>query len=71
MMGLPWQELWDDVQRANMAKERGTTKRGNVVDVMKPAGWQPPKTQEILVSHGYDPETAYNSKEHKDDPEHL
>lgn len=22
IMGLPWQELWDEVQRANMAKER-------------------------------------------------
>ncbi len=28
MMGLPWRALWDDVQRANMTKVRGPTKRG-------------------------------------------
>lgn len=55
MMGLPWQALWDDVQRANMSKVRGTTKRGHAVDVTKPEGWVGPKTQEILDEYGYDP----------------
>ena len=47
-MGLPWQELWDDVHRANMAKERGMTSRGISDDAIKPDGWQGPKTNEIL-----------------------
>jgi predicted HAD superfamily Cof-like phosphohydrolase len=56
MMGLPWQSLWDDVHRANMAKERGIGKRGISVDCIKPTGWVPPNTVEILNAHGFDPE---------------
>lgn len=59
MLGLPWQELWDDVQRANMAKERGISHRGNLVDCIKPPGWVPPKTEEILVQAGYNKESEY------------
>jgi predicted HAD superfamily Cof-like phosphohydrolase len=73
MMGLPWQELWDDVQRANMSKVRGTTKRGHAVDVTKPEGWvgpKPegwvgPKTGEILDRYGYEPTAP-----EVDDPHH-
>lgn len=57
-MGLPWEELFSDVQRANMAKVRGITKRGVAVDCMKPEGWVPPKTQDILDSAGYVPLAA-------------
>lgn len=53
-MNLPWQELWDDVHRANMQKERGITKRGIPVDCVKPEGWKGPKTIEILRAHGYE-----------------
>ena len=53
MMGLPWEELWIDVQRANMAKVRGETHRGHKVDVTKPVGWVPPKTEEILLTAGW------------------
>jgi predicted HAD superfamily Cof-like phosphohydrolase len=53
MMGLPWDWLWDDVQRANMAKVRGMTKRGHAVDVTKPPGWQGPQTERILELAGY------------------
>lgn len=46
MMGLPWQRLWDEVQRANMEKERAThaglSKRGSALDVIKPEGWAGP-----------------------------
>lgn len=46
IMGLPWPTLWDEVQRANMAKIRaahaGESKRGSALDVIKPAGWTPP-----------------------------
>lgn len=69
MLGLPWDELWDDVQRANMEKERGVGKRGHLVDLVKPKGWRPPYTKEILMSHGYTP--AQNRKEnYRDDQGH-
>lgn len=55
MMGLPWQQLWDDVQRANMSKVRGVGKRGHEVDCVKPEGWVGPKTLEILTKYGLDP----------------
>lgn len=53
-MGLPWQELWDDVHRANMSKQRGVKpERGFLVDCIKPDGWVGPRTMEILVKNGY------------------
>ncbi len=54
MMGLPWAQLWAEVQRANMQKVRGITHRGHKVDVMKPPGWIPPNHQPILAASGYD-----------------
>lgn len=50
-LGLPWEELWDDVHRANMAKQPGITKRNMKYDCIKPEGWVGPKTREILASH--------------------
>lgn len=45
-MGLPWQELWDEVQRANMTKARalhpGESKHNTTLDVIKPRGWRGP-----------------------------
>lgn len=54
-MGLPWQELWDDVHRANLSKKVGVTKRGHKKDLVKPDNWIGPKTEEILLNNGYDP----------------
>ena len=52
LMNLPFQELWDDVHRANMQKERGIKPSRNLkVDVVKPEGWIGPKTQEILKKY--------------------
>ena len=55
MMGLQdeeWQELWNDVQRANMAKVRAQSaaesKRGSALDVIKPDSWVPPRSKEII-----------------------
>jgi hypothetical protein len=49
-----WDLLWNDVQRANLSKERvlrsEDSKRGSTYDVRKPPGWQPPRTQEIVDS---------------------
>lgn len=57
MQGLPWQELWDCVHRANMQKVRATqatdSKRGTALDVVKPAGWTPPDFVPIIGNlHG-------------------
>lgn len=43
MMGIPVQQCWDAVQHANMQKVRGTTKRGNAIDAVKPDGWVGPE----------------------------
>ena len=52
MMGLNdemWQELWNNVQTANMSKVRATSasqsKRGTSLDVVKPVGWVSPETK--------------------------
>lgn len=67
MLGLPWPELWDDVQRANMAKERGIGKRGHLVDCIKPAGWVGPQTLDLLRAAGYEPQDWLELDSHKDD----
>lgn len=52
LMELPWQEGWDAVQDANMAKERATSAeqstRLSAFDVIKPPGWTPPDIEGIL-----------------------
>jgi hypothetical protein len=68
MLGLPFQELWDDVQRANMAKERGISKRGNLVDCIKPTGWQGPMGNVILMANGWFPPNRERPNTWKDDP---
>jgi len=58
ILGLPWDELWADVQRANMTKRRAAvdgsdSKRGSSFDVIKPPGWIGPRTDEILEDYGF------------------
>lgn len=53
MMGLPWEEAWSEVQRANLEKVPGVTHRGNKVDAVKPEGWRPPDHDSILALYGY------------------
>jgi predicted HAD superfamily Cof-like phosphohydrolase len=57
VMGLPWQELFFEVQKANMAKERALraeqSLRGSTYDVVKPKGWQPPDIESVLRKHGW------------------
>lgn len=53
MMGLPWQALWDEVQRANLDKVRARadgsdSKRGSALDVVKPPGWVGPDIEGVL-----------------------
>lgn len=52
--GLPWQLLWDEVQRANMTKVRAAadgsdSKRGSPLDVVKPEGWVGPDHADALT----------------------
>jgi predicted HAD superfamily Cof-like phosphohydrolase len=55
--GLPWEELFTEVQRANMTKERcqraEDSTRGSTFDVIKPAGWKPPNIIEVLMRAGW------------------
>lgn len=54
MMGLgdSWNDLWSEVQKANMSKVRATnkddSKRGSSLDVIKPKGWIAPDHSKIL-----------------------
>jgi predicted HAD superfamily Cof-like phosphohydrolase len=46
LMGLPFNDVWDSVHRANMTKVRAQSadesKRGSQLDVVKPEGFVPP-----------------------------
>jgi len=58
LQGYPWQEGWDLVQAANMAKVRAAkdgsdSKRGSQWDIVKPPGWTPPDIEGLLESHGW------------------
>jgi predicted HAD superfamily Cof-like phosphohydrolase len=52
MMGIPWDKIWDEVQRANMSKIRATSpeqsKRGTALDIIKPEGWKGPDHKAAL-----------------------
>jgi hypothetical protein len=58
LMGLPFNAVWDEVQRANMMKERATgaddprSKRGHGFDVVKPEGFRPPNHTGIIALAG-------------------
>lgn len=60
-LGLPWDALFAEVHRANLAKTRVSrpgadpTARGGVYDVIKPAGWEPPNLVRILHDAGWVP----------------
>lgn len=52
LQGFPWQNGWDEVQRANMEKQRvesaEDSKRLHKYDIKKPDGWAPPKIADVL-----------------------
>jgi predicted HAD superfamily Cof-like phosphohydrolase len=58
LFGYPWQEGWDEVQRANMMKLRATTAdqslRGGTWDVVKGPDWTPPDIAGILKEVGFE-----------------
>ena len=55
LMGIPWDECWAEVHRANMTKERAVvredSKRGSIYDVVKPPEWEPPNLGRILYAN--------------------
>lgn len=55
MMGLPWEQLWDAVHRANMAKINTGKSVDHKIGIAKPEGWVGPESdiQDILLQHGY------------------
>jgi len=72
LLGLPWEELWNDVHSANMRKVRGEKTRGGMlikVDCVKPPGWVGPRTLDILKAAGYRP--GFDDRSFWDDPEHC
>lgn len=52
-----WQQAWDAVQTANMAKVRAArvedSARGTTYDVVKPEGWTPPDIQKCIDEQEY------------------
>jgi predicted HAD superfamily Cof-like phosphohydrolase len=58
IMGLPFDQAWEAVHTANMAKERATSsnqsKRGTQYDVIKPAGWTPPDIEKVISDYQYE-----------------
>jgi predicted HAD superfamily Cof-like phosphohydrolase len=49
VMGLPWEDLWNEVQRANSEKQLGIGPRGWSGDLVKPPGWKGPDINEVLL----------------------
>lgn len=60
ILGYPWQEGWDLVQKANMAKVRAKpdgsdSLRHSSFDVVKPEGWTAPDIAGLLRQRGWNP----------------
>jgi len=57
-LGLPWEQIWNEVHRANMRKVRATSpeesSRASASDVIKPPGFVPPDLEEILERFGWE-----------------
>jgi predicted HAD superfamily Cof-like phosphohydrolase len=66
LFGYPWQDGWDEVQRANMTKQRAATadqsKRASTWDVVKPPDWTPPDIAGVLKEAGFDVSSLEESK---------
>jgi len=56
-MGLPIDQIFAEIHRANMSKERSTgngdarSTRGSAIDVVKPLDFVPPNIQRIIDAH--------------------
>lgn len=74
MMGLPWPEVWDEIQKANLTKVRATevsqSKRGSLLDVVKPEGFVPPDHKPALEKARMHAIMRYTAPSRSDE-EHL
>lgn len=52
-MGLPFQDGFDAVMDANMAKVRGDKGRGTKMDLIKPPGWEGPERKLAAVCNAW------------------
>lgn len=61
-LDLPWEELWNEVQRSNMAKVQadGTIHRREDGKILKPADWIPPDLFSIILEWGTDKAVRQN-----------
>ena len=51
LFNLPFEQAWQEVQRANMSKIRTKSKskkRGTSFNVVKPKGWRPPDIEQVI-----------------------
>lgn len=46
--GIPIDDVFEEVHRANMEKVRGVGKRESEIDVVKPGGWQEPDLRRVI-----------------------
>lgn len=58
-LGLPWEQVWNEIQRANMRKVRAAadgrnSKRLSRFDVVKPPGFKGPDVRAVLESFGWE-----------------
>ena len=73
LMRLPFEQVWQEIQRANLAKERVTgatdprSKRRHALDVVKPPGWRAPDHSLALLRAAarHDPGGCRHPVEHR------
>lgn len=53
--GIPFNEVWREVHRTNMAKKDGPVRADG--KRLKPEGWQPPDIERILIEYGAYPDS--------------
>lgn len=61
-LGLPWGKLWRDVHHCNLKKKVGYNSNRPWMEhcLIKPTGWTPPRTLEILKENGYEPSANHS-----------
>lgn len=59
MLGLPFNEAWEEIHKTNMQKMAPRELQNETGDspfefkIAKPEGWKPPDIERILIAHGW------------------